>query len=96
MARLGRLNVMLEYEVKDKFHEIAVSFGLTDSALGAYLVGQYVHAQSQQKPMQEALQKVVSEAVEGQMKAMFQLMADESTLGEGDPAHVEQGGTSPQ
>ena len=45
MARVERLNVLLEPMIKDKFKEHADAMGLTESALGAFIIGQWVRQQ---------------------------------------------------
>jgi len=82
MARVSKLNVMLEEDVKEKFHAVAVSMGLTDSALGAFLVGNYVRGLDIAKPMQEALNSKIVEVVDAQFKSLFDLMKDGSMFEE--------------
>jgi hypothetical protein len=45
MARVERVNVMLEPKIKQKFSEHAEAMGLSDSALGAFVIGQWVRQQ---------------------------------------------------
>ena len=98
MARQDRVSIMLETEIKERFQYYATSMGLTNSALGAFLLGQWVFAQDRVNgPMMEAMKDLMTKAVSEQMQSMTDLVAggELGKQGEGDPAHVEQGGTSP-
>lgn len=45
MARQARINIMLEDHVRERLEVYAKSQGLTLSALGAFILGQYVYQQ---------------------------------------------------
>lgn len=66
MARIGRANIMLEPEIEEKFKEIAKSMGLTVSALGAFVIGQYVRQQSSiVDPMIDFAKGLMTEEIKG-------------------------------
>ena len=77
MARQDRVSIMLETAIKERFHYYAESMGLTDSALGAFLLGQWVFAQDRVNgPMMEEMKKVMTTAVKEQMQGMIDLVAE--------------------
>lgn len=45
MARNARLSVMLTEELKQKLKMLADGMGMTESALSAYIIGQWVYTQ---------------------------------------------------
>lgn len=45
MARNARLSVMLTEELKQKLKRLADGMGMTESALSAYIIGQWVYTQ---------------------------------------------------
>lgn len=44
MARVGRITILVKEDVKDNFHRIADNFGMTESTLGAYVIGKFVYS----------------------------------------------------
>lgn len=98
MARQERITVMLEGSVKERFHFYASAMGLTDSALGAFLLGNYVYQQdSVTKPMLDQMQAMMKDAVGEEIQEIKKLLLGGMNLdaGEDVPAHVEQGRTAP-
>lgn len=45
MARTARLSVMLDEDIKTKLKTMAAGMGMTESALSAYIIGQWVFTQ---------------------------------------------------
>lgn len=112
LARQDRVSIMLETAIKERFHYYAESMGLTDSALGAFLVGQWVFQQDRVNgPVLEAIKTQMTEVLGKEIQSMKDLVAggefgemqadqeenqSSGIVWEGKPAHVEQGGVAPK
>lgn len=66
MARDGRINIMVDEVIKEKFHQMALTLGLTDSALGAHMIGQAVYQQELSKQITE---QVIRSSTDSMIKA---------------------------
>lgn len=47
MSRTARLSIMLTEETKKELKEVSQGMGMTESALGAYVIGQWLFTQRQ-------------------------------------------------
>lgn len=43
MARNWTIHIAVRRDIREKFAEIAAGYGMTMSALGSYIIGQYVY-----------------------------------------------------
>lgn len=103
MAREDRVVVMLEQGIKERIQYYASAMGLSASALGAFILGNWVMQQDRANgPLLDEMKKMMLTAMQEQMDGMVDLVANGdlpekimSELRVGDPAHVEQGGVAP-
>ncbi len=72
MARVERITIMVEEGVKEQFHQWAVNFGLTESVLGGFIIGKFIHEQKAAQPMMEFAQSAILEVVKAQMADLKQ------------------------
>lgn len=63
MARADRVIVMLESDIKEKFRNYAIRMGLTESALGAYILGQWIIQQEKTNDILNVVQGQLSDFV---------------------------------
>ena len=107
MAREDRVTIMLEEVIKNRFHYYAGAMGLSASALGAFILGQWVFAQDRVNgPMMEEMKNVMTSAVKKQLDDMVDLMGTQGDMSKvfgeimkgvgGDPGLAEQTGAVPQ
>jgi antitoxin component of RelBE/YafQ-DinJ toxin-antitoxin module len=74
LARDEKIVIRLTEDVKNRFQEIAERYGLTISALGSYVIGEYVAKVENNTRMQE---KILGKMVD-EMKGMFIQEAEKS------------------
>lgn len=43
MARDSRISIKITADMKQELEQLAASYGLTISSLGAYIIGQFIH-----------------------------------------------------
>jgi antitoxin component of RelBE/YafQ-DinJ toxin-antitoxin module len=65
MARDEKVIIRLTEEVKTKFQNIAERYGLTISALGSYVIGEYVARIERNEEMQEKIFETMLKDMEG-------------------------------
>ena len=64
MARNSTLHIAIREDVKKELQEIADRYGMTTSALGAFIIGQWVDAQKKYvMPMFDVVQSGIKEVV---------------------------------
>ena len=90
---------MLEQEIKDRIHYYASAMGLSASALGAFILGNWVMQQDRANgPLLDEMKKMMVSAVQQQMEGMVDLVAngtlpeeiEKLAKGEGVPVPAER------
>jgi len=64
MAREEKIMVRIKQEVKSEFQKRALEYGLTMSALAAYIIGQWVYEQRMLDPLYSQLGDIVKELIQ--------------------------------
>lgn len=71
MARDEKLIIRLTDDVKDEFQTIAEGMGMTMSALGSFVVGDFVRRTKDEKVMREKMMEVASDKMTAAIAEMF-------------------------
>jgi antitoxin component of RelBE/YafQ-DinJ toxin-antitoxin module len=69
MAREEKIMVRIKEEVKNEFQKKANEYGLTMSALAAYIIGQWVYQQRMMDPLYSQLGDKIGELIRRQIEA---------------------------